>query len=82
MKKDLESFNRKIKLKAFFHNKNVQKQETELANKEPNIKSRTNWEPKKNHRNVKTFIEEVNKNIVERFSDKKKLHKNSLTDTD
>ena len=82
MKKDLESFNRKIKLKAFFCNKNVQKQETELANKEPNIKSKTNWEPKKNHHTVETFIETVNKDIVERFSDTKKLPKNNLTDTD
>ena len=82
MKKDLESFNRKIKLKAFFCNKNVQKQETELANKEPNIKSKTNWEPKKNHHTVETFIEAVNKDIVERFSDTKKLPKNNLPDTD
>ena len=82
LKKDLESFNRKIKLKAFFCNKNVQKQETELANKELIIKSKTNWEPKKNHYTVETFIEAVNKNIVERFSDTKKLTKNNLTDTD
>ena len=38
LKKDLESFNRKIKLKAFFHNKSKHKQETELADKEPSIK--------------------------------------------
>ena len=82
LKKDLESFSRKIKLKAFFRNKSVQKQETELANKEPNIKSKTNWEPKKNHHTVETFIEAVNKDIVERFSDTKKLPKNNLTDTD
>ena len=38
----------KIKLKASFHNKSEKKkQETELANKEPSIKSKTNWEPKK-----------------------------------
>ena len=67
LKKDLESFNRKIKLKALFCNKNVQKQETELANKELIIKSKT---------------KAVNKNIVERFSDTKKLTKNNLTDTD
>ena len=82
MKKALESFNRKIKLKAFFCNKNVQKQETELANKEPNIKSKTNWEPKKNHHTVETFIEAVNKDIVKRSSDTKKLPKNNLIDTD
>ena len=82
LKKDLESFNRKIKLKTFFYNKNVQKQETELANKEPVIKSKTNWEPKKNHHTVETFIEAVNKDIVKRFSDTKKLPKNNLTDTD
>ena len=76
LKKDLKSFNRKIKLKAFFCNKNVQKQETELANKEPIIKSKTNWEPKKNHHTVETFMEAVNKDIVERFSDTKKLVKN------
>ena len=82
LKKDLESFNRKIKLKAFFCNKNVQKQETEPANKELIIKSKTNWEPKKNYHTVETFIEAVNKNIVKRFSDTKKLTKNNLTDTD
>ena len=82
LKKDLESFNRKIKLKAFFCNKNVQKQETELANKEPIIKSKTNWEPKKNRDMVETLIEAVNKDIVERFSDTKKLPKNNLTDSD
>ena len=71
-----------FKLKAFLRNKNVQKQETELANKEPNIKSKTNWESKKNHHTVETFIEAVNKDIVERFSDTKKLPKNNLTDTD
>ena len=47
LKKDLESFNRKIKSKAFLCKKNAQKQNTELANKEPNIKSKTNWEPKR-----------------------------------
>ena len=72
---DLESFNRMIKLKAFFRNKNVQKQETELANKEPNI-------TQKNHHTVETFIEAVNKDIVERFSDTKKFPKINLTDTD
>ena len=82
LKKDLESFNRKIKLKAFFCNKNIQKQETELANKEPNIKCKTNWEPKKNHHTVEMFIEAVNKDIVGIFSDTKKSPKNNLTDTD
>ena len=71
--RDLESFNRKIKLKAFFFNKIEQKQETELANKEPNIKSKTNWEPKMNHPIVETFIEAVNKDVVEIFLDKSKL---------
>ena len=69
-------------MKAFFCNKNIQKQETELANKEPSIESKTNWEPKKNHHTVETFIEAVNNDIVERFSDTKKLPKNNLTDTD
>ena len=81
MKKDLESFNKKIKLRKLFHNKNVQKQETKLANKEPNIKCKTIWEPKKNHHTVETFIEAVNKDIAERFSHKKKLpNNNNLTD--
>ena len=78
----LESFNREIKLKEFFRNKNVQEQETELASKEPNIKNTTNWERKKNHHTVETFIEAVNEDIVERFSDTKKLLKNNSTDTD
>ena len=64
LKKDLESMNRKIKLKGFFRNKNKQKQETELANKEPSIKSKTNWEPKKNHHTVETFMEAVTKDVV------------------
>ena len=44
-----------------------QKQENELANKEPSIKSKTNWEPKNNHHTVETFIETANKDVVERF---------------
>ena len=75
-KKDLESLNGKIKLKVFFRNKSVQKQETELATKEPNIKSKTDWEPEKNHHTVEAFIETVNKDTVER------IPKNNLTDTD
>ena len=82
LKKDLESFNRKIDLKALFHNKIEQKQETELANKEPSIKSKTNWEPKTNHHTAEKFIEAVNKDVVERFSYKNKLPKNNLTGTD
>ena len=73
---------RKIKLKAFFHNKSEQTQETEQPNKEPSIKSKTSWEPKENHRTVETFIEVVNDDVVERFLDKNKLPKNSLTDSD
>ena len=45
-------------------------------------KVKTNWEPKKNHQTVETFIEAVNKDVVERFSDRNKLPKNNLTDTD
>ena len=82
MKKDPECFNRKIKLKAFIHNKNEQKQEAELANKEPNVKSKTNGVPKKNHCIVETFMKAVNKAVVERFSDKNNLSKNNLTGTD
>ena len=70
------------KLKAFFHNKSEQKQETEQPNKEPSIKSKTSWEPKENHHTVQTFIEVVNDDVVERFLDKNKLPKNNLTDTD
>ena len=62
-----ESFNREIEFKAFFHNKNAQKQETELANKEPNIKSKTNWKLKRKHHTVETLMEAVNKDIAERF---------------
>ena len=68
-----------MKLKAFFRNENVQKQETELTNKEPNIKSKTSWEPQKDHYTIETFIEKVNKNIMEIFSDKSKLPKSNLT---
>ena len=71
-----------IKLKAFFLNKSEQKQKTELANKEPSIKSKINWETKKNHHIVETFIEAVNKDIVERLWDKNKLPKDNLRDTD
>ena len=68
-----------MKLKAFFRNENVQKQETELTNKEPNIKSKTSWEPQNDHHTIETFIEKVNKNIMEIFSDKSKLAKSNLT---
>ena len=83
---DVESFNRKVKLKTFFHNKNEQKQQTELTSKEPSIKSKTSWnqlEPsKKNHHTAEMFIEAVNKFVLERFSDKKTLPKNNFTGTD
>ena len=36
----------------------------------------------KEHHAVEMFIEAVNKDIVERFSDKNKLPKNNLTDTE
>ena len=82
LKKHLESFNIKIKLKAFFYNKDEQKQETKLANKEPSNKSKANWEPKKNHHAVETFIEAVNIYVVKTFLDENKLPKNNLSDTD
>ena len=40
-------------MKTFIVNKDKQKQETELANNKPNIKSKTIWEPKKNHYSIK-----------------------------
>ena len=58
LKKDLESFNRKIKLKAFLCKENAQKQNAELANKEPNIKSKTNWQPKKNIMLLKCLLKQ------------------------
>ena len=70
--------NRNFNLKALFHNKNKQKQETEIASKEPSIKIKTHWELKENHHTVKTFIEAVNKDIMEKFSDKNKLSKLKL----
>ena len=68
-----------IKLKAFFHNKNEQEKEAKLANKQPSIKHKTNWQPKKNHHNAETFIKAVNKDVVERFSNENELPKNNLT---
>ena len=70
-------FNRSILKKiqqvstGFFRNKNEHKQKTELANKEPSIKSKTNQEPKKNHHT---------KDAV-KFPDKNNLPKNNLMDT-
>ena len=60
-------------MKAFFHNKNERKQETEIASKESSVKSKINREPKKNHHIAEKFIEAVNKDIVERFSDYLKI---------
>ena len=50
LKKKIETLNKKIKLKAFFYNKNEQKQAT--ANKEPSIHSKTKIENPKNHNTV------------------------------
>ena len=49
LRKVLDSFNRKIKLKVFFQNKDEQKQQMELANEESGMKRKTISEPKKNH---------------------------------
>ena len=68
LKNNLECFNKKIKLKAFFHEKSEQIQEAEATSKESIIKSKTNWEPKKNHHTAETFSEAANKDVVERFS--------------
>ena len=76
LKKDLARFSRKNKIKAFFQNKNEEKDETELANKEPSMKSKINWEPKMIYHNNERFIETVNKAVVERFSEENKLSKN------
>ena len=77
IKKDLvESFNSKIKLKTFFRNNSQQKQETKLANKEPSIKSKTQKEL------LYCWMEAVNKDIVKIFSDKNKLLKSNVADTD
>ena len=59
--------NRNFNLKALFHNKNKQKQETKLASKEPSFKIKTHWGLKEKHHTVKTFIEAVNKDIMEKF---------------
>lgn len=57
-------------MKAFFHNKKEQKQENELLNNQISI-----------HHTAETFNEVVNKDVVERFSDKNILPKNNLPDT-
>ena len=51
-------------LEILSHNENKQKQETELANKEPNIKSKINCKHKRNHNTV-------NRDVAKKFSDKK-----------
>ena len=50
-------------LEILSHNENKQKQETELANKEPNIKSKINCKHKRNHNTV-------NRDVAKKFSDK------------
>ena len=75
LKEDLESFNRKIKLKAFFHNKTNKNKKANKKTKNQILKVKKNLEPKKNHHTVETFIEAVNKDIVERISDKNELPK-------
>ena len=74
LKKKIETLNKKIKLKAFFYNKNEQKQAT--ATNEPSIHSKTKIENPKNHNTVEIFIEAVNKDVVEKISNK--LPENNL----
>ena len=57
------------------YSKNVQKQETEPAEKKTNIKSKTNCEPKKDHDTTEIFIKAIKIDVVKRFSDKNKLPK-------
>ena len=62
-------FNKKIKLKAVFHNKNKQKQGNTLANNKPHIKSKTNCELIKTIILLKHLLKQSIE-VVARFLDK------------
>ena len=78
LKKDVENFNRKIKLKAFFQN-TKEKNETEQNQAKLKIKTKSSWEPKKNHHTIESFIEAVDNDINNIIQEKKKLPKSNLT---
>ena len=82
MRKDFEIFNRKIKSKAFFSHKTYKNKKPNQQTKNQTLKVKPIGNPIGNYHTVETFIEAVNKDIVERSSDKKKLPKSDLTDTD
>ena len=58
LKCDIKTFTRKIKLREYFYDNN-ESQEAEQMVTEPVIKCKSNWQPKKNHHTIETFVKAV-----------------------
>ena len=59
LKRDLENFNRRIKLRDHFGIAPTEK---------PIFKSNSTWEPKNTHHTVRTFLEDFNKKVTEELN--------------
>ena len=58
---------------------NKENQQAHQVLSEPVIKCKSNWEPKKNHHTVETFVEAVENNVVNILQEKKELPSNNLS---
>ena len=79
LKFDIKNFIRKIKLKGHFYDNNENQQAEEIVIG-PIIKCKSNWEPKKNHHTVETFVKAVKNNVRNILLEGKTLPRNSPYD--
>ena len=75
VRKDLKSFNEKIKLKALLRNKTIKIKKLSKQTVDHISKLKTIGKP------IETFIKTLNKDVIEWFSNKHKLPKSNSTDT-
>ena len=81
LKRDIKTFTREIKLREHFYNNNENQQAEKIVT-EPIIKCKSNWEPKKNHHTIETFVEAVENNVENILQEKKKLPRNYFSESD
>ena len=80
LKRDIKTFTRKIKLREHFYNNNNKNQQTKKI--VTIIKCKSNWEPKKNHHTIETFVEAVESNVENILQEKKKFPRNYFSESD
>ena len=68
-------------MKSFFELKKQDKtnENNNTSSDIPNIKPKSTWEPRKNHRTIHTFIESLNKHVDELFKHKQTLPRKNIS---